>query len=517
MAIKKYSLVKMLLEYNEEYGTDCELSSHIVDATIIYHIEKSYFEYSPFPPYTHKLSFPDFLFENVNRLPVSKFLHFVQRRHGRSIKSKIEIWPSSKIRYAYLQTNYFSGGGQLGKSCMRDKNMQKSLNFYVKNKVKIVVVIDGNNKVHARALLWDNVKTTRSKDVFTYLDRVYANSELIVSLFYELAKENGWKYYKSTSAGEGSSHYYKDDINITGICYLPYTDTFRRLYYTSKPVIISGGPLGKAYDVSGLTYLTLTNTTNGGYFPALDPNRVKEALTGNTISKKDAVFVKKYKGYVSKKNIVDIRGTYYSTYDKEITQSQLDGFILAKDSIDEALTSNSMDKTKAVYSAKYDGYIHKSNAVYIEDGVYHKSDNNIIYFDNKWYHISQCFINYDRKVVNEELAKGLLYSPEDFMPYWARSAAWDSRDGKSGITRKGDLIPKEHAIIAYDIIYNPMLNDIVYQEVYCTIRDNLIQLITGEFVVNSISNKKHIKRFNGKYYIKKAFKLPNKNQLLLFK
>jgi len=69
---------------------------------------------------------------------------------------------------------------------MRGKDMQKSLNFYVKNKVKIVVVIDGNNKVHARALLWDNVKTIRSKDVFTYLDRVYANSELNVSLFYEL-------------------------------------------------------------------------------------------------------------------------------------------------------------------------------------------------------------------------------------------------------------------------------------------------------------------------------------------
>jgi len=279
------------------------------------------------------------------------------------------------------------------------------------------------------------------------------------------------------------------------------------LYYTSKPVIISGGPLDKAYDVSGLIYLTLTTATNGGYFPALDPNRVKEALTGNTISKKDAVFVKKYKGYVSKKNIVDIRGAYYSTHDKEITQSRLDGFILAKDSIDEALTNSSMDKTKAIYSAKYDGYIHISNAVYIKDRVYHKLDNNIIYFDNKWYHISQCFINYDRKAVNEELVKQPISfhvdSPGTYIPH-------------ATITRKGDLIPKEHAIIAYDIIYNPILNDIEYQEVYCTSRDNLIQLITGEFVVNSTSNKKYIKRFNGKYYIKQTFKLSNKNQLTLF-
>ena len=50
---------------------------------------------------------------------------------------KIEVWPSNKIPYAYLQSNYYRKQGTLGNSCMRNKDMQKSLNFYVKNNVKI--------------------------------------------------------------------------------------------------------------------------------------------------------------------------------------------------------------------------------------------------------------------------------------------------------------------------------------------------------------------------------------------
>jgi len=53
---------------------------------------------------------------------------------------KIQIWPSNKIPYAYYQKNYSRNCGPLGSSCMRYKEFQKAMQFYVKNNVKIAVV-----------------------------------------------------------------------------------------------------------------------------------------------------------------------------------------------------------------------------------------------------------------------------------------------------------------------------------------------------------------------------------------
>ena len=81
------------------------------------------------------------------------------------------------------------------------------------------------------------------------------------------------------------------------------------------------------------------------------------------------------------------------------------------------------------------------------------------------------------------------------------------------ITRKGNLIPKEHAIIAYDLAYNGITDDIEFQEVYRTSMDGLFQLTTGEWIVSSSENRRYLKKFNNKWYIKSKFKLPDKKQL----
>ena len=145
-----------------------------------------------------------------------------------SLSLKIVILPPNKIRYAYLESNYFAPNvGNLGASCMRHKEMQKALNFYVKNNIRIVVVIDDNNKIHARALLWDNVRSTKLKNPFTYLDRIYARSDELLSLFYDLATANKWKRYPSTSVNDADKNYYRKDIDAVGMCHLPFNDTFR--------------------------------------------------------------------------------------------------------------------------------------------------------------------------------------------------------------------------------------------------------------------------------------------------
>ena len=427
---------------------------------------------------------------------------------------KIEIWPPSKIRYAYLGTNHFSGGGDLGKSCMRHKTSQKSLNFYIKNNVKIVVVIDGKNKIHARALLWGDVKSTKLKSPFTYLDRVYANSGSLVSLFYVLAKENNWKQYEGTSAGHAANGLYKDNLDIVGMCHMPWVDTFKYLYYKDS-LAISSSSVKFIEHIEHSDYCVTLNhvegTVGGVYIPALDPNRVQEAITNDYISKKDAVFVKRYNAYVLKKHIANVKGAYYSTHDNKVVESQLDGFIFKVNSTTEVFTDKLINKVGAIHSVKYKGYMHKSNIIDIKGEIYHKKDTDITCFDNKWYHISQCFINYNRKEVNEEIAKyqTILHNslPETW-PFWVYVNAT--------ATREGSLIPKEHAIIAYNLIYNPALDELLYQERYVTERAGLIKLNTGEFIVDTSNNKKYLKKFNNKYYIKQDFKLPSKHQLTLF-
>ena len=114
-------------------------------------------------------------------------------------------------------------------------------------------------------------------------------------------------------------------------------------------------------------------------------------------------------------------------------------------------------------------------------------------------------MNYDRKNRNADLSKKKFH-------FWIDNEVFVPSSDDSVMVKDG-LIPKEHTIIVYDLIYNPTIDDIEYQEVYCTSKVGLIQLVTGELIRNILENKKYIKKFNNKWYIKQDFRPPNKNQL----
>jgi len=500
---------KLLKEFNKKSGTSYGINLRIRNATVIHFSDGRFLVtfISSENNKSQRLNLSDFIdYEISSSLPSKLIRDFIYHKEEKELNVRIEIAPPSKIRYAYLQANYYANGvGQLGKSCMRARENQKALNFYVKNNAKVVIAIDENHKIHARALLWDNVKSTQRKTPFIYLDRVYVKSDSLLPLFYKLAEANGWKYYDSTSAGEAKGGYYIDNIDITNMCHFPYTDTFRYLYY--KDNIVSSSKMSSKVKHMAGDYVCLNQASNGGYFPQFDPDRVREALSGNYVSKKDSIFVKRYNAWVLKTNIANINGAYYSALDNTIIKTKADGYILKENSTVEVFTGETIDKNKAVYSDKYKGYIHKSNIVYIKDEIYHSFDTEIVHFDKKWYHISQCFVNYDRKELNEEMAKRPKFSCPGTYEVWVPYAT---------VTRKDSLIPKERAIIAYNLVYNSVLDKLEYQKVYLIEKEGLIQLTTGEFIISTSENRRYLKKFNNKYYIKQEFKPPNKNQLTLF-
>ena len=546
MPNNEYNFAEILDKCNKTYKRDFVLDPNIIAATISYLPEKTYYEVLFIDKANDagergdnetgriRRSLDDFIGRYVYPGYIALLDYIIACIRDEEMKDlKIKILPSDQIRYAYLENNYHSGVGTLGKSCMRFKKMQKALNFYIKNNVKIVTVADGKNKIYARALLWDNVKSIERKRPFVYLDRVFTNSERFVSLFSDLAKENGWKSYRVDSAKRGK--YYIDNLDITNMCHFPYTDTFRYLFYKD-------GLIAACHPSTALSKLLkhpdsclhLTTAGDGGYQPTFDPNRVEEVFTRNFISKKDAVFIKKYNGYVLRENIADIDGVYYSVHDVLVVHLTLDGYALKVNVVPEAITNNDIDKTKAVYSKEYDGFIHSSNVAYIRtDEKYHKQDNDIICFDDRWYHISECFINYDKKEINRELAKPILtprgnklfVKPSRFSDrnppgnYIGQFISLWHINRKNGpiITRiENGIIPKKYAIIAYDLAYSFVLDKILFQERYVTEEGEFIKLTTGEFVIDSPSNREYLKKFNNKWYIRREFKLPDKNQLMLF-
>ncbi|KKK57154.1 hypothetical protein LCGC14_3057360, partial [marine sediment metagenome] len=87
---------------------------------------------------------------------------------------------------------------------------------------------------------------------------------------------------------------------------------------------------------------------------------------------------------------------------KTFIETKADGWILKKDSVKEVITGDIIDKGRAIESSKYKGFIHKSNAVSIKGEIYLKQDEDIVCFKTKWYHISDCYINYDRRARNAE-------------------------------------------------------------------------------------------------------------------
>ncbi len=505
---KEYKFNTILREYNKVFVQKLKLPPGISNAIVVYTIElDSFYVVHHIPTSNNErcslYDFVDTYFRGA--LVLSRFQKIIRSKKKEELKLTIKIWPPNKIRYAYLETNYFSGAGILGSSCMRYNVNQKSLNFYVKNNVRIVVLVDDKNNIHGRALLWDNINSTKRKTSFTYLDRVYTNSELLVSQFYDFAKENKWVRYPSTSPGERNEYYYKENIDIKDIFHFPYADTFRLLYY--KDNIVMSAP-NLLVEKTSTVYISLTQTGGSGYFPELDPNRVKEVFSLNYISKKDAIFVKRYDAWVLKTNIANINDNYYSTHDRNVIKTTIDGWILKKNSVFEVLTNEAIDVTKAVKSIKYNGHIHKLSIIYIENELYHKLDTDVICFRGKWYHISQCFVNYDREKRNMALSKQKFH-------FWIENEVFIPHPNDF-VVRKPSFIPKNHATIAYNLVYNPTIDDIEYQAVYLTSRRGLIRLITGEFVIDTGANRKYLKRFNNKYYMKRDSKLPNKNQLVLF-
>lgn len=153
-------------------------------------------------------------------------------------KNNFELVDGDKITYWYNENNYSeraTSSNSLGNSCMRYERYGKFTEIYASNKdkVKLLIYKDSENKLLGRALVWfldEPVNTI-------YMDRIYYTEDKIVDLFKKYAKEQGWLYKSKQTYGrdidivEPNNNFnlinikMKVDLKSDYYRWLPYLDT----------------------------------------------------------------------------------------------------------------------------------------------------------------------------------------------------------------------------------------------------------------------------------------------------
>jgi hypothetical protein len=129
------------------------------------------------------------LFKDIPAREVEKFSN-LYRAQANKVQFTLKVIEGGEILKYYHYTSYASDRGTLGASCMKHDNCQDYLGVYTHNtnKVKMLVMLNSDDKLMGRALLWDF-------DTAKIMDRIYTTSdEEFAFQFKKWATDNGYLY-----------------------------------------------------------------------------------------------------------------------------------------------------------------------------------------------------------------------------------------------------------------------------------------------------------------------------------
>ena len=121
---------------------------------------------------------------------VNKAVAYIKTNRADS-SAVIQEVRGEKIRHWYNRENYKSTKGQLGNSCMSYAHCQSYLDIYCENKEVSLLILLNEDKLIARALLWE------LDGGGFFVDRCYSIFDSDVEIFYEWAKKKGYYYNKN--------------------------------------------------------------------------------------------------------------------------------------------------------------------------------------------------------------------------------------------------------------------------------------------------------------------------------
>lgn len=184
-----------------------------------------------------KSAFDEF---GIKDTDVEKFVNFFKSYFSFD-QSKLKIVSGEEIKKYYLEDNYYRPSGYrygtLWNSCMRQSERNKFMKLYAVNpQVKMLVLLEDDGKVRARALLWDGIKEFNSDVEYKFMDRIYSVYDHDVDSFKNWAKQNG--YITKWEQNAKSEIYVDIDgrperkqlyiiLENHNLSWYPYLDTFK--------------------------------------------------------------------------------------------------------------------------------------------------------------------------------------------------------------------------------------------------------------------------------------------------
>lgn len=222
---------------------------------------------------------------------------------------RFELWNKNLIERGYDSRNYnFEGASSnsLMNSCMNDQF--DLINFYKYCDVELLVMLDEEDMILARALVWTDHKGRK------IMDRVYYTYDFYYNKMINWANRSGW-YYKTRNLSGGSSFtkngktvHLSTKVRIPNVFDMmdddgfPYMDTF---YYAQGTWAMNDEPEdGK--------YIKL-NCTDGGFELH---NNLTDVHGDEIIDERDYVMSREQGGYIYRNGSIHIEysGGQYGGY-----------------------------------------------------------------------------------------------------------------------------------------------------------------------------------------------------------
>jgi len=210
----------------------------------------------------------------IKEVNIEKFVNeFISKTEITDNKFKM-VYGSDVLKY-YREDSYSELKSTLGASCMRQHDRNHYLEIYGDNTedgdnfshIGMLIYLDDNNKITARALVWFNSIKPEPNRIF--MDRIYYTHDKYINIFIDYAKKQNWLYKKQQTYNNND---YIDPSNDNKVSRLtmtfrlknknydtyPYFDTLS--YYTPKTGRLSSKPnRNKKFKSISL------RSTNGGY------------------------------------------------------------------------------------------------------------------------------------------------------------------------------------------------------------------------------------------------------------
>lgn len=304
-------------------------------------------------------------------------IEYFSNQYAASVRDKVDIRlvKGNDIKKYYLQDNYEEDcpPGTLRGSCMGPRNRQDFMNFYANNdNVSMLVSFSENNKVTARAIVWDNVKFYKGDklvDEGSFMDRVYYTDDWLEQKFKNWAKEEGC-YSKFRQSHDSQTSFITPDAKQRDFKieipldlrseYFPYMDTLCFPNY-EKGVLSNVVYKGN--------YSELRAHATG------KPSMVYDFISEKIINLNSSKWSKCENTYIHLDDIIEVGGENF--HKESCEKDRMGGYITPNDEkVKCVFTGDEFAKREMVESKYHDGLIHKKESVEsIDAGLIHKDDS----------------------------------------------------------------------------------------------------------------------------------------------